>query len=206
MYFNAAVGSRHAYFSHNDTTHGIELWRTDGTAAGTTLVADLEPNGGSEPMPLAVLNGKLLFQATTAATGAELYAVDLDAHSYPAGRGCGGASIPALSATDPVLGQTMEFRARSAPSSRAGLLAIGLFGTTEQLLDNCAVILDLSLPLITFGFATDSSGLAKLVVPLPNDPGLANLALPMQAVFGPTTTGPLSMDFSNGLVLHPGVQ
>ena len=31
------------YFRANDGEHGVELWRTDGTAAGTSLVADLFP-------------------------------------------------------------------------------------------------------------------------------------------------------------------
>ncbi len=35
------------YFQATDNTHGQELWRTDGTTAGTTLVADLNSGTGS---------------------------------------------------------------------------------------------------------------------------------------------------------------
>src|SRR5437660_9235571 len=44
-----AAGST-AYFVADDGTHGPELWRTDGTAAGTALVKDINPGtGGSGP-------------------------------------------------------------------------------------------------------------------------------------------------------------
>jgi ELWxxDGT repeat protein len=65
------------YFSADDGVTGTELWRTDGTAAGTFLVKDLNPGSdGSFPSGVAVLNGALLFIARTPATGTELWRSD----------------------------------------------------------------------------------------------------------------------------------
>ncbi|MET0556289.1 MAG: ELWxxDGT repeat protein [Vicinamibacteria bacterium] len=52
------------YFAANDETHGFELWRSDGTEAGTTIVRDLVPGQPSSyPEELTVLNGALYFLA-----------------------------------------------------------------------------------------------------------------------------------------------
>ena len=53
------------YFSADDPIHGRELWRTDGTLSGTTLVRDLAPEGAQgQPREFTVSGGVLYFVAS----------------------------------------------------------------------------------------------------------------------------------------------
>ena len=59
----AAVGEV-AYFPGNDGVHGTELWRSDGSAAGTAMVADLAPGEqGAGADQLTPVGGGLFFAA-----------------------------------------------------------------------------------------------------------------------------------------------
>jgi ELWxxDGT repeat protein len=71
------------YFSAFNQEGGRELYVSDGTAAGTKLVADLNPGedkfgnkNGSYPSELLEFNDKLYFTANNSETGNELYVSD----------------------------------------------------------------------------------------------------------------------------------
>jgi ELWxxDGT repeat protein len=68
------------YFSGWTPMEGRELWRSDGTPSGTTLVKDLTADSGSaDPSGLTRLGNRLLFFATDGATGQEPWTLDVSA-------------------------------------------------------------------------------------------------------------------------------
>ena len=70
------------FFSANDGTTGPELWKSDGTEAGTVLVKDINPNisygypVGSYPHYLTDVGGTLFFAANDGTNSLELWKSD----------------------------------------------------------------------------------------------------------------------------------
>lgn len=62
------------FFSNYDSVHGMELWRSNGTPAGTIYLRNLNPGAASSfPGHMAVINNSLYFSATDGAGGDELW-------------------------------------------------------------------------------------------------------------------------------------
>lgn len=69
------------FYTTNAPDTGFELWSTDGTAAGTALVKDIQgpqygQNAGSVPRALTAAGSNLFFTAYTYDLGTELYVTD----------------------------------------------------------------------------------------------------------------------------------
>ena len=140
------------FFAAQDANHGLELWRSDGTAAGTKMVRDIWPGSGeSRPHDLTEVGGRLMFMADDGTHGDELWRSDGTAAGtrmvrdiYP---GTGGAGIEtgglqSLTAID----GTLFFNARDAKHGAELWRSDGTFGGT-RMVKNIAAGATGSLPL-----------------------------------------------------------
>jgi ELWxxDGT repeat protein len=68
------------FFTAADGVHGKELWKSDGSRAGTVLVKDIHPGafgaGGEYPSELTGVAGKLFFASDDGVRGRELWKSD----------------------------------------------------------------------------------------------------------------------------------
>ena len=65
------------YFGGYDLASGAEMWRSDGTAAGTAMLADVNRDTRpSSPSAVASVNGRTLFAANDRVHGTELWTTD----------------------------------------------------------------------------------------------------------------------------------
>src|SRR5215218_5011488 len=73
------AAGRRIYFTANDGKHGLELWKSDGTAKGTKLVKDINPTSAREASDignLVALRKRLYFSANDGKHGLELWKSD----------------------------------------------------------------------------------------------------------------------------------
>ena len=112
----AALNGR-LFFTNDDPAHGVELWQSDGTAAGTGLFLDLHPGpAGSFPGNLAAINNTLYFSATTNAGSSALWssngtAAGTNAVASFGSQPDGSALFENIPDAFAVLGNTMVFAA-----------------------------------------------------------------------------------------------
>ncbi|MHC5539323.1 ELWxxDGT repeat protein [Singulisphaera rosea] len=106
------------FFSSNDGTNGRELWKTDGTTAGTVLVKDINPGAASSnPTSNIEYKNLLFFSADDGTNGRELWKSDGTAAGTVMVKdiNTGGTSDPSDFA---IVGTTLYFAATDSTNGR----------------------------------------------------------------------------------------
>ncbi len=77
---NIILGTKILYFTADNGTNGTELWKTNGTSAGTVMVADISNVGAASSNPLSLEQGPgintVYFSASDGTNGRELWKSD----------------------------------------------------------------------------------------------------------------------------------
>jgi ELWxxDGT repeat protein len=210
-------GTQTVAYVGSDGQDGLQLWRSDGTAAGTTRLGLMgtRPGSGAMVARSLTLAGDLLFfvGGVEGASGEELWAIDLPglgaafARSYGEGHCPGGGGIePRIAAVGlPRLGNaTFAFDLFDARPLSQAVLNFG-FAAANLPIGPCRLLVApplASLPTIV----TDPLGAGRATLAIPGDPGLAGLRLHAQfAVLDPA--GALSgvAALSSGMLAHIGL-
>ena len=194
-----ACGSR-VYFIAESFATGVELFVSDGTAAGTHVAVDLKPGPeSSTPAELTLCGGDLYFVGTGPDNDRELYRLTQPgAHVLDLGLGASGAQ---LSSTPPTLGRAITVTVQDAPLGDVGALLLS--GATEANaafanFGNASWMDPLTVKLLTLGTTPTWSYAANL----PGSAAFLGIELHLQAWFlDPVTLGATT---SNGLRLELG--
>lgn len=76
-YQNYSVSGNTMYFTGYDATNGAELWKTDGTTAGTSIVKDINVGSGNGyPNAFCKIGSDVFFSATTDGISRKLWKTD----------------------------------------------------------------------------------------------------------------------------------
>ena len=137
-----AFGNR-VVFTASAASSGMELWQSDGTAAGTTMIADIHPGANSsDPRHLVALGGHVYFSAEDPVAGRELWRTDGTA----AGTVRLADLVPGVGSSDPRMlfadGDRLWFQANDAS---------GVVSLYRWMLETPADAVTLSPGLLTYG-------------------------------------------------------
>ena len=162
-------GAQRALFQASDGVRGLELWRTDGTAAGTVLHYEFV-NGqyGGVPDQPVLAGSRLFFAAFERTTGIEPWVMASMAAAAPIGVPCGTSPsitprVAGLGA--PFLGNAaFQARVTLAPPSVPAVFMLADRWTPLFL--GCDVLILNSV--ISLSLATDAMGSATVPLPVPN--------------------------------------
>src|SRR5262249_51205295 len=138
---NLTVVGGSVYFTADNGSTGIELWKTDGTTNGTALVKDINPGGtGSVPRSLTGLGNNVYFFANDGTHGLELWTSDGTGNGTTLVKdinpGATGSTTDDYTTFRPlVIGSTLYFAANDGSHGRELMKTDGTTGGTALVKD-----------------------------------------------------------------------
>ncbi|HMN44593.1 MAG TPA: Ig-like domain-containing protein [Povalibacter sp.] len=159
-YGDGAVLDGVAYFAANDGTHGTELWRSDGTAAGTRMLAELTAGPDSSIiLMMGTLADKVIFRMQNGERG-RLWATDGTAQGTVELRS--DLEVTASLGDRAVVGDYLYFAGNDDATEKSGLWRTdGTSGGTQPVTTQDLMVYQLRASGTTFIFSgCDSSSCA----------------------------------------------
>lgn len=210
--FPAGSGRRVVFAANEGASTGIELFVSDGSAAGTRRVTDLaEGQVSSAPRAFGTFGLQLAFAAYDPSLGEEPWSIPLRALEASAalafGAGCPGSNgrPPRLAADGvPRLGETgFALRLDDAKPLSTALVLVDLVHGALELGSGCTLYL-VAAP-ISGSFPIDAQGITRVALAIPTTPTLLGLELAAQAaVFDIGAAWQDLLALSNGIAVLVG--
>jgi ELWxxDGT repeat protein len=206
----AKIGAGNRLFlAGSDGTSGNEPWLSDGSQAGTYRLADLHPNGNSEPAWLGTAGQVGYFLADDGQRGRELWKVDLGAvgaaNVQSFGVGCAGAAGEPrqFAANLPRPGTNLTLGIDRAPPSSFALWLVGTGLGNLPVGGGCTVLVQ-DLYFILWSI-TDAAGRATVQLGLPANPALIGMMATSQgSMLDPLGASAFGTSVTPGLLLVIG--
>jgi ELWxxDGT repeat protein len=205
---NDRLGSRRiVWVVQIQSSQDALLVTTEGTSTSATILAELgDVFSLSDPPNVRLVGGYLYFDSGLPDSDGQLHKLWPGATAQAFGNSCGAAeSLPALSATDPVLGATCSIELRDALPATPALVFLGPDAAPQHLASGCTLYTDLLSPELVATGVTDATGAwISGDLPIPADPQLQGATGVLQALLLPTAGAPAGFQLSNGVFIGLG--